>query len=274
MIFSPDWLALRETADTRARSTRLTERVAQAVAGISPLRVVDLATGTGANVRYLSGRLCLDPAGTVDPVNQDWLLVDHDPALLPHLAELANPATPRLRVEIRQANLQTLDPGLFEGRTLVTASALLDLVSEQWLHTLATQCRAARAIVLFVLTYDGRVECSPEEEGDDLVRELVNRHQRTDKGFGPAAGPAAAAIAARSFEEVGYHVEREPSDWTLNPDDRELQRQLVAGWGTAAAAMAPERLEEITRWMKRRVAHVDAGRSHMRVGHEDLAACL
>jgi hypothetical protein len=263
MIFSPEWLALREAADSRARSTRLIGRVTQALAKIQPLRIVDLATGTGANVRYLTGQL---------PENQEWLLVDHDAALLPHLADLAAPATPGLRVEIRQANLEALDVHLFEGRNLVTASALLDLVSERWLRALAAQCRAARAVALFALTYDGRIECSPEEEGDGLVRDLVNRHQRTDKGFGPAAGPAATTVAASSFEELGYHVERERSDWVLEPDERELQRQLVEGWGSAAAAIAPERLDDITTWMKRRVAHVDAGNSHVRVGHEDLAA--
>ena len=122
----------------------------------------------------------------------------------------------------------------------MTASALLDLVSETWLQTVARHCREAGAAVLFALTYNGRSHCSPEEPEDDAIRELMNRHQRAnDKGFGPAAGPEAIECAARSFAAVGYHVRRESSDWVLPPYMRELQRQLIEGWAEAALEIAP-----------------------------------
>ena len=38
--------------------------------------------------------------------------------------------------------------GVVDGRTLVTASALLDLVSEAWVATLAALCHRAGAVVL------------------------------------------------------------------------------------------------------------------------------
>ena len=171
-------------------------------------------------------------------------------------------------------NLGALDAAIFEGRHLVTASALLDLVSETWLRTLAAHCQAAGAAVLFALTYNGRSRCSPvEAEDDEAVRELMNRHQRSnDKGFGRAAGPDAVDAAERCFSERGYRVQRAPSDWVLPPEARELQRQLVEGWAEAAAAIAPERTPMIRAWLARRLAHIDAGRSRIIVCHEDLAA--
>ena len=60
--------------------------------------------------------------------------------------------------------------------------------------------------------------------------ELVNRHQRSDKGFGAALGPSAPASAERAFADAGYAVRRAPSDWMLTPDMSELQRQLIDGW--------------------------------------------
>jgi len=156
---------------------------------------------------------------------------------------------------------------------LVTASALLDLVSSSWIDALARHCRAVDASALFALTYNGESRCDPFEREDDWVRELMNRHQRqNDKGFGRAAGPDATSEAARAFAAAGYTVRRARSDWQISPDDRELQRQLIDGWTDAAIEMAPDRAAAIRDWRARRVAHVDAGRSRIVVGHEDLIA--
>ena len=45
--FTADWLALREPADARARSAKLTALVAERLRHDAPLRVLDLAAGTG-----------------------------------------------------------------------------------------------------------------------------------------------------------------------------------------------------------------------------------
>jgi len=179
-------------------------------------------------------------------------------------------------VETRRVDLGALvDASLFSGRHLVTASALLDLVSESWLRTLAARCRESGAAALFALTYNGQSRCLPAEAEDETIRELVNRHQKTDKGLGgPAAGPDAAACAARCFAEAGYHVRRESTDWALPPDARDLQRELIAGWAEAAAEIAPERSTIIHDWLARRLAHIDRGFSRVMVCHEDMAAWL
>ncbi len=282
-----NWLALREPADVAARSAVFTRELVDAIGRHHPLNVLDLGAGTGSNVRYLADRL---------PAPQRWLLVDRDPTLLANMrAQTSSWGVVRgyevttdgdeLVIRGRQVDccLETrcldlgglTDPRIFSGRHLVTASALLDLVSETWLRTLAWHCREAGAAVLFALTYNGRSRCSPEEPEDDAIRELMNRHQRaSDKGFGPAAGPEAIECAARSFAAVGYHVRREASDWVLLPDMRELQRQLIEGWAEAALEIAPGQAAMVGSWLTRRLAHVEAGRSRVRVCHEDLAAWL
>ena len=284
--FSGDWLSLREPADRAARSGPLTRAVGDRLGRDGPLRLLDLAAGTGANVRFLADRL----AG-----EQSWLLVDDDASLLAQVPRrmstwgaergyeaLRDAEALVLRGEGLTCRVATLrldlaaldDGGMFEGRALVTASALLDLVSERWLRALADRCRRSAVTVLFALTYDGRMHCAPEESEDDMVRDLVNLHQRTDKGFGEAAGPDATGGAERCFSALGYQVRREPSDWVLPPDARELQRQLIEGWARAAAAVAPAQAASIRSWRDRRLAHLAAGRSRLVVGHEDLAAWL
>lgn len=281
------WLRLREPADSAARSASLTHAIAGTMVASEPVHVLDLATGTGSNLRYLVPRL---------PGRQRWLVVDRDSALLALVPALtsswgmarhyevrtrANGCVIRgegleCHVETMQLDLGThADVEIFAGCHLVTASALLDLASEGWLSALAAHCRAAGAAALFGITYNGCSSCSPVEPEDDMIRDLLNRHQKTDKGLGgPAAGPDAAGCAARSFEEVGYLVRREPSDWALGSAENELQRRLIEGWAEAAARMAPGDASMIARWRDRRIAHVDADRSRVVVGHLDVAAWL
>jgi hypothetical protein len=256
--FTYDWLELREPADSAARSTAATQNVLAALPPGRPARVLDLAAGTGANFRYLSSYL---------PAGQQWLLVDRDESLLARAPE--NASVTRLR-----ADLRVLQPGLFDDRNLVTASALLDLVSSDWLTVLVDRCRDADAQVLFALTYDGRWRCWPADPLDDVVRALVNDHQTTDKGFGPALGPAASGTADRVLSSAGYTVLRAASDWMLAPDHDQLQRSLIAGWAEAASVIAPGQRDTIAAWRASRLAHVEAGDSRVLVGHQDLAGVI
>jgi hypothetical protein len=253
--FSPEWLALREPEDAIARSTRLAQLVSDRLPMDREWRAVDLACGTGSNIRFLQPRLQGRGA---------WLAVDGDATLLSKIPRDA-------RVVVRHQDLKSLDADLFDGRDLVTASAILDLVSEAWLRTLVQRCAAARATVLFALSYDGRMMFTPAVKGDDEIREFVNAHQRLDKGFGAALGPAASVAAMRALEAEGYYVEMEQTDWSLTADAAELQRQLIHGWGRAAGEMAPERAGAIRLWESERLAHIAARRSRIVVGHEDLA---
>jgi SAM-dependent methyltransferase len=266
--FTADWLALREPADRAARSVRLTRAIAAALPKKTPLHVLDLASGTGSNMRYLTTHLSRD---------QQWLLVDHDPALLARVSARSRADEADHRFETRQLDLAALDVSacdIFEGRALVTAAALLDLVSESWLRALAARCHARGAAVLFALSYDGRIQCSPADPEDEGIRALVNRHQRTDKGFGPALGPDAAVAAERCFASLGYQVQCEPSDWVLPPESERLQRQVIEGWADAAMMIAPDRSVAVRDWLARRLAHVGSGRSQLVVGHQDLAGWI
>lgn len=280
------WLRLRERADWSARNSALTRAVTAALPRDEPVKVLDLATGAGSNLRYLVERL---------PPRQQWLVIDRSRALLSTLAERTRAwaeergyAVRAARtgftmrgdqldcaVELRVEDLGAFDEeaGIFEGRHLVTASALLDLVSAAWLRTLAARCRAVGASALFTITYDGRIACVPEEPEDEQVRTLLNQHQGRDKGLGgPAEGPGAAARAERCFADQGYRVTNVSSDWVLGAEDAELQRPLIEGWAEAAIEMAPELSAAIGSWRERRLAHLDAGRSHIVVGHRDVAA--
>lgn len=261
--FAPAWLALREPVDAAARSLALTRRLAEVLPVSRPLSVLDLGAGTGSNARFLSPLFA---------TKQQWLLVDHDAALLARALESSGVDRSHCRIDVVEADLSRLADfgGLFAARDLVTASALLDLVSDTWLRRLADRCQGAGAVVLFALSYDGRIVCSPADSGDETIHALVNRHQHTDKGFGPALGPDATAFAAACFRQLGYDVSVASSDWRLTPAHGALQQQLVDGWAAAAVEVVPSEQATIAAWHRRRLEHIERGQSFLTVGHQDL----
>ena len=136
--------------------------------------------------------------------SQSWTLIDHDPDLLSHVG------TPPADTTVRAIQGDLGDTGLSEiaGADLVTASALLDLVSERWSEALVEACAAARCGALFALTYDGTIEwdTGSRDPVDELVRAAVNAHQRRDKGFGSALGPTAGVYTEAEFRRRGYRT--------------------------------------------------------------------
>lgn len=262
--FTADWLALREPADAEARDAALVARLAKACAGRESIAVLDLGAGTGSNLRYLAPRL---------PMARHWTLVDSDGDLLQAVRtySIDAPAHIESRVIDLSQNISALDLGAFD---LVTASALMDLVSASWFDALAARCRKAGALVLFTLTYDGRIVWSPEDPHDGLVAGLFNAHQRRDKGFGPALGPHAPAHMAACLKGLGYRINESRSDWRLGHGERALQAELLDGYAAAALESDSGAAADIAAWRDRRRELIDGGGSSLRVGHVDIFGLL
>jgi SAM-dependent methyltransferase len=254
--FAADWLALREPYDARARATGLERALAAWAAGRRRIEVLDLGSGTGANLRRLASAL---------PARQRWRLIEHDPALI----RIGTASLPEgVAAHYVRADLtRELEAVLAAPVDLVTASALLDLVSASWLDRLGALILARRTAMLVVLSWDGRIGLDPPHPDDALVQGLVARHQRSDKGFGPALGPDAARHLADRLAGTGGRLAIEQSDWQLGAGDRALLDALVAGWAAAASAVSPAAAPRVEAWRRARLA---APCVAARVGHQDL----
>ncbi|RYY89232.1 MAG: hypothetical protein EOO24_33535 [Comamonadaceae bacterium] len=290
--FSTDWLALREPFDRAARAGApihpgLLAGLRQRADGRA-LQVVALGCGTGANLREIAPRL----GGA-----QSWRLVDHDAQLLAALPGALAPwaAAHGLRLEAREALLVLQgDDGLrieitrcladlaggpeaapLAGADLVTASALLDLVSAPWLEALLARCIVEGAAMWWALNVDHRVDWVPHDPDDEPVLAQFRAHQARDKGFGPALGAAAAARVADVVRGHGWQVALTPCDWHVDGQrgarDVAMLRAMVEGIGDAATEQAPpEWAARIAAWQARRLAQLDG--LQLRVGHADVQA--
>lgn len=265
--FTRQWLQLREPADHRARADFSRALRAQRA---ERWHVVDLGCGTGSNLRYLCPQL---------RAPQQWICIDNDSRLLGSLERHTTPAA-AAGVETLRADLAT-DVGALivaafsdarsNATKLVSASALLDLVSAAWIDALVCECARMRVAALFALTWDGSIELEPTCREDSDLRVLMQAHQLRDKGFGPALGPAAASYARAAFERCGYRVTEARTPWQLNCDEDALQRRLLAGWIEAAREQSGDR-RALAQWRRQRLAQIDARTLAIGVGHTDLLA--
>jgi SAM-dependent methyltransferase len=270
--FAPAWLDLREGVDHRSRNRKLARALAKHFDGSRPITVVDLGCGTGSNLRATAPLLGPE---------QHWTLVDNDQGLLDAAAgrliawadgsdrqgdKLALfKGAKRINVEFRRADLaRDLQAALGASANLVTASALFDLVSAEFIAKFAAIIAARKSAFYTVLTYDGDQRWTPEHEADAALADAFHAHQRRDKGFGPAAGPDAPDALSEAFAAAGYAVQEGDSAWRLGAGDEPLIAELAVGFAQAAREMGKDE-QTIAAWCAvRRIGAV--------VGHADTLA--
>lgn len=271
--FSPEWLHLREGADLAARNSDIANAVSARFALRKEISVVDLGSGTGANLRATAPLL---------PDRQTWRLVDNDRQLLDAArSEIARWADhsesngdgltikkgrAEIAISFATIDLATdLDRAFDTNPALVTASALFDLVSEPFIRKIARMCAEKNAAFYTVLTYNGVQRWNPHRPADNQIAGAFHRHQLTDKGFGPAAGPMAPSLLAEQFRLNGYCVLEGDSPWLLARKDRTLLEELQRGYAIAASETNTLDAKTIETWIK-------VPRHGAEVGHTDIFA--
>ena len=251
---SPEWLVLREPADAAARSAELAERLARHLPAAGRLMIHDLGGGSGAMGRWLAPRL---------PAPQHWVVHDRDADLL-ELAVADAPGAASVTVEARRSDITRLTPDALAGASVVTASALLDMLTADELARMLGAC--AGCPMLLALTVVGRVTLSPAEPLDARVGAAFNAHQRR----GRLLGPGAVAAAVDLLRGTGAEILVRPSRWRLDAARAELTAEWLRGWVAAACEQEPALTARAGAYRDRRLAQAAAGELSVTVDHADL----
>ncbi len=261
---SRQWLALREPADAVARASDLVEPLERHLPGTGSRVIHDLGCGTGAMGRWLAPRL---------PGPQHWVLHDRDAdLLLVAAAERPGPAVDgaTVIVETKQSDVTRLPPGDLADASLVTASALLDMLTEEELVRLISVCAGAGCPVLLTLSVVGHVELTPADPLDRDVAAAFDAHQRRTRPGGRLLGPDAVALASEAFGRLGAEILVRPSPWRLGASQAELAAEWFSGWVSAACEQRIELAAETDGYKCRRLAQATAGQLTVIVHHADL----
>ncbi|WP_153537974.1 class I SAM-dependent methyltransferase [Streptomyces sp. RB17] len=264
--YAPEWLRLREPADAAARAQGLLHplriRLANLPGHSGAFAVHDLGCGTGSMGRWLAPRL---------DGPQHWVLHDRDPYLL-HFAAVGSPRSAAdgstVTVETRRGDVARLTPDALAGASLVTASALLDVLTRDEVGTLVDACAGAGCPALLTLSVAGRVDLTPADPLDAEIAEAFNAHQRR----GGLLGPDAVTVACEAFAARGAAVRVHPSPWRLGPEESALTEQWLRGWVGAAVEQRPELRDRAERYLRDRLDACAAGELRVVVHHSDLLA--
>jgi hypothetical protein len=247
-----DWLALREPADAAARSAELADRLVLR----PPVLVHDLGSGTGSMARWLAPRL---------PVPQHWVLHDRDAGLL---ARAAGTLPAGVTAQTRVGDLTRLAAADLAGASLVTASALLDMLTADEIERVVAAC--AGLPTLLTLTVAGGVRFDPPDPRDAVMAAAFDAHQRRTVGGRTLAGPESADVAATAFRNRGIAVEQRETPWLLRPGP--LAVAWFEGWVGAAQEHDPGLSAQLNGYVADRLTQLRTGRSAVSVGHRDLFA--
>lgn len=250
---SATWLDRRERADAAARSLELVEELRRRCVPAGHWLIHDVACGSGSVTRWLAPLL---------PGPQHWVVHDRDADLLARVAV----DVPDVTVETRLSDLTRLGEAEFAEATLITASALLDLLTADELTRLIDVCAGAGCPVLFTLSVTGRVELEPPKRLDRLLLSAFNAHQRR----GGLLGPDAVDAAVEGFRRLGSEVIVRPSPWRLGDVDADLVVDWLVGWVDAACEQEPGLTAAADLYRRRRLREAAAGALAVTVGHADL----
>ena len=261
---SREWLALREAADAAARADDLVERLTRQLPDTGPRVIHDLGCGTGAMARWLAPML---------PGPQHWILHDLDAELL-DVAASEPPGRAAdgsaVTLETRTSDISQLSPGDLAGSTVITASALLDILSAEELSALITVSVGAGCLVLLTLSVVGRVELTPAEPVDRRIAVAFDAHQRRITERGRLLGPDAVRVAIEQAARLGAEVLVRPSPWRLGTSEAELAAEWFTGWVGAACEQEVELAAPVVPYTRRRLAQAAAGELRVTVDHADL----
>lgn len=207
------------------------------------------------------------------PGPQHWVLYDRDEELLSLAIDDPVPAssdrTPVSR-EPRLLDLRRLQPDDLDGASLVTASALVDLLTATELRDLVAVCVVAGCPALVTLSVVGSVQLRPWHRLDGPLNEAFNAHQQRTVGGRTLMGPHGVDVVATEFARAGLQVLHEASDWSLDAAQAPLIAEWLTGWTDAACEQEPDLARPTAAYLRRRLAQAYAGQLQVTVAHRDL----
>lgn len=276
-VSAEQWLDLREPADRRARNPSVADAMRSWFLQRPGLSVVDIAGGTGANLRALAPLL---------PDRQRWRLIEEDAGLLAKASARLCAWSDRYevrggvlhltkgtaRIEVRLVAAEPsrgLEAALRGGANfkpdLIAASACFERMPAAFIARFVRAADRAHAAVHATLIYSGQWGWTPRHPADREMLAAYHRFLMSDRGLGAAAGPTAAIELAEALTAQGFSVTEGASPWRLGVADGDLMAALAQKMAGGVSASGAVTQPDVDTWLAR-------PRTAAEFGHVDLFA--
>lgn len=282
--FTTDWLEERYRFDVAARNPSVEAACLQHFTQASPINIIDIGAGTGANFVYLAEKF---------PQHQRWALVDLNPTLLKRARErLKNWAMAKgygLREKkktlLMRQNDQHIEVEFLSGSFLelprllplhnyhlVTASAVFDLLSKPMLKHLVQVFHDHRLALLTTLNYES-MSYLPKAPEDEHWIGVYEAHMKREQGFGQALGPDCGSFLKECYAPLPKaQLLSAPSRWQIEPNDIHLHRHLLAFLEESLQEMVSAGYsgKGLRQWLNEKQQLLEEQQLRLTVNHSDL----
>jgi len=284
-MFDPNWLQERYRFDEEARNKQLEWTCVNQFAFRDHVQIVDLGSGTGANLRYYVEQF---------PQDQTWFCVEEDIALkVPFWEQVQKMALDLdYAIEHEGVRMKLTKPGhevlihFVHGNLLkvgelvdllrtdlVLANAVFDLFSKEQFTGLVQVLSHHSLSLLFTLNYAG-MDFSTATDADDHYIEQYNAHMQREQAFGRGMGPASSREMEAVLKEALAQVEVGESLWQIGSQEQAMMSYLLGFFDGALSDWWVKEAERLAfqNWLSEKKKHVAEKALSAEVYHLDILA--
>ena len=280
------WLAHRFACDAEARHPEIEHKFLSFFEQHqTPLKLVDVGSGTGANVRYYFDRI---------PHQQEWILVEQDARLrddcrqsLAHFAEQRGydwqPQNDTFQLTDGQKTATvTFVPGHIERieqlvdlsqTDVVTANAVFDLVPFEQFDALVGKLVQHDVCLLATLNYY-ETSFLPFSEHDHRFVGWYHMHMKRPQPMGIAMGADCSEEMLDLLAQHHMMIEQEGSQWHLKKNATTMHHYLLHFIEHAVAELnlSADEQQDVERWLEHKKKLCRERELEIIVDHSDIFA--
>ena len=282
------WLAHRFACDAEARHDEIEHKFLDFFRQHqTSLKIVDIGSGTGANVRYYFDKI---------PHAQEWTLIEQSTYLLEECRhslsafaqehnyswQAQGDAFLLTDTEEKTATIK-LVPGRLEHieqltdlphTDVVTANAVFDLLSFEQFDALVSTLARHDVCLLATLNYY-ETSFLPFSDQDHRFTHWYHMHMKRPQPMGIAMGPDCSAEMLDLLAQHHMMIEQEGSQWHLKKCDLTMHRYILHFMKQAISelSLSQEEQRDFNAWLDRKKELCRQRELEIIIDHSDIFAC-
>ena len=280
------WLAHRFTCDAEARHPGIEHQfLAFFEQHQTPLKVVDVGSGTGANVRYYFDRI---------PHEQEWILIEQNEQLRDECCRslvafaqergyhwqqqdgtfLLTDDQKTATVQLMSGRIEHIEQLADLARTdVVTANAVFDLLSFEQFDTLVGKLVQHEVCLLATLNYY-ETSFLPFSEEDHRFMRWYHMHMKRPQPTGIAMGPDCSEEMLDLLAQHHMMIEQEGSQWHLKKNATTMHHYLLhfIEHAVAELSLSADEQRDFDTWLTHRKSLCRQRQLEIIVDHSDIFA--